>query len=69
MADDSRKQRIPASKPKRLEPPDHPRSFVEETVTQLPAVTSIQDWKKRPVNKSPAQASEAEQMRERPSFT
>jgi hypothetical protein len=64
MADDSRKQRTPASKPKRREPRDPPGSFGEDTVTQLPAVTSIEDWKKRPISKSPDRLAQTKQMRE-----
>jgi hypothetical protein len=64
MADDSRKHRISVSEQNRPEPPDRPGSFAEETVTQLPAVASIQDWKKRLVNNSPARAAEARQMKE-----
>jgi hypothetical protein len=63
MADDSRKQRRHASKAKGTEPPDRPDSFRQEAVTQLPAVTNIEDWKKRPVNKDPARTAETRQMR------
>jgi hypothetical protein len=64
MADGSRKQSIPASKPRRPGSPGGPDSFRQKTVTQFPAVTSVDDWKKRLARRSPGRAAETKQMRE-----
>jgi hypothetical protein len=64
MADDRRRERIPASKPRPPELPRLPCPQVEQAATQHPCVVSIQAWKRRPAHEGRTLPAGAKPTRE-----